>query len=112
MPRLLLHHTIMSGDLCIHFQSIFREQLSVVFVYDCESCVTEADDPQDAVLYFHPAWVSEQQRLALCGQLMGATHFFLASFSCPRLISLRSGQFAIRQCGRFILVSCALCIFA
>ncbi|KAF4519765.1 hypothetical protein B566_EDAN010359 [Ephemera danica] len=80
-----------------------EQQLSVVFVYDCESCVSEADDPQDAVLYFHPAWVSEQQKLALCGQLMGASHFFLASFSCPRMIALRSGQFAIRQCGRFIL---------
>ncbi|XP_059481269.1 uncharacterized protein LOC132200089 [Neocloeon triangulifer] len=80
-----------------------RDNLSVVFVYDCESCVSEADDPQDAIVYFHPQWVSEQQRLALCGQLMGTTHFFLASFSCPKLICLKSGQFAIRQCGRFIL---------
>ncbi|CAB3371779.1 Hypothetical predicted protein [Cloeon dipterum] len=77
--------------------------LSVVFVYDCECCVSEADDPQDAILYFHPQWVSEQQRLALCGQLMGVTHFFLASFSCPKLINLKSGKFAIRQCGRYIL---------
>lgn len=76
----------------------------MVFVYDCESCVSEADDPQDAIIYFNPPWVSEQQRLALCGQLMGTTHFFLASFSCPKQICLRSGQFAIRQCGRFILV--------
>jgi hypothetical protein len=77
-----------------------------VFVYDCEECVSEADDPQDAIVYFHPSWVSEQQRLALCGQLMGATHFFLASFSCPRLICLSSGHFAVRQCGsgRFVLV--------
>lgn len=80
-------------------------ELVIAFVYDTQKCTQEADDPQDAVLFFHPGWVSEQQRLALCGQLMGATYFLLASFSPPRILSLQSGKFAIRIFGRYIVVS-------
>ncbi|XP_067010948.2 BLOC-3 complex member HPS4 isoform X2 [Anabrus simplex] len=79
------------------------KELFIMFVYDTQRCQREEDDPQDAVLYFHPAWVSDQQRLALCGQLMGATHFFLSAFSCPRILSLNSGKFVVRKCGRYIL---------
>lgn len=75
-----------------------------MFVYDTQRCQREEDDPQEAVLYFHPGWVNDQQRLALCGQLMGATQFFLTSFSCPRIIALNSGKFVLRQFGRYILV--------
>lgn len=76
-----------------------------MFVYDCERCQHEEDDPQDAVVYFYPSWVSEQQRLALCGQLIGVTQFFNTSFSPPKILSLQSGKFAIRTVGHFILVS-------
>lgn len=82
-------------------------ELVIAFVYDTQKCTQEADDPQDAVLFFHPGWVSEQQRLALCGQLMGATYFLLASFSPPRILSLQSGKFAIRTFGRYVVVSMA-----
>jgi hypothetical protein len=75
-----------------------------MFVYDTKRCQREEDDPQEAVVYFHPGWVSDQQRLALCGQLMGATQFFLTSFGCPNIIALNSGKFVIRQFGRYILV--------
>jgi hypothetical protein len=84
-----------------------------MFVYDTQRCQREEDDPQEAVLYFHPGWVNDQQRLALCGQLMGATQFFLTSFSCPRIIALNSGKFVIRQFGRYILVRsdcCSVCL--
>lgn len=80
-----------------------NRELVIAFVYDTERCTQEADDPQDAVLFFHPGWVSEQQRLALCGQLMGATYFLLASFSPPRILSLQSGKFAIRAFGRYVV---------
>jgi hypothetical protein len=80
-----------------------------MFVYDTKRCQREEDDPQEAVLYFHPGWVNDQQRLALCGQLMGATQFFLTSFSCPRIIALNSGKFVIRQFGRYILVRSDCC---
>lgn len=80
-----------------------NRELVIAFVYDTQRCTQEADDPQDAVLFFHPGWVSEQQRLALCGQLMGATYFLLASFSPPRILSLQSGKFAIRTFGRYVV---------
>lgn len=80
-----------------------NRELVIAFVYDTQKCTQEADDPQDAVLFFHPGWVSEQQRLALCGQLMGATYFLLASFSAPRILSLQSGKFAIRIFGRYVV---------
>lgn len=78
-------------------------ELFIMFVYDTQRCQKEDDDPQDAVLYFHPTWVSDQQKLALCGQLMGATQFFLSAFSCPRVIALNSGKFVVQQLGQYIL---------
>lgn len=41
----------------------------IVFVYDTLCCTSEEDDPIDAVLYFHPGWVSDTQRHALAGQV-------------------------------------------
>ncbi|KAK6625069.1 hypothetical protein RUM43_005360 [Polyplax serrata] len=75
-------------------QSFCREQV-IVFVYDTGYCQTEADDPQKAVLFFHPHWVSDQQRLALCGQLMGAAHFCSLMFSTPRVLTLQCGKFSV-----------------
>lgn len=77
----------------------------IVFVYDSERCQKEEDDPNNAVVYFYPSWVSEQQRLALCGQLMGVTQFISSAFAPPNIMSLQSGKFAIRNIGHYILVS-------
>lgn len=41
----------------------------IVFVYDTQCCTEEEDDPANAVLYFHPGWVSDTQRHALAGQV-------------------------------------------
>ncbi|XP_049780805.1 uncharacterized protein LOC126182412 [Schistocerca cancellata] len=79
------------------------KELFIMFVYDTQKCQKEEDDPQEAVVYFHPAWVTEQQKMVLCGQLMGATQFFRSSFSCPNILCLNSGKFLVWQCGRFIL---------
>ncbi|XP_071453449.1 uncharacterized protein HPS4 [Hetaerina americana] len=79
------------------------KDFNIVFVYDTQRCQKEDDDPQDALLYFHPGWVSDQQRMALAGQLMGAAHFFLATFSCPKVLTLQRGKFVVRQFGRYIL---------
>lgn len=77
----------------------------IVFVYDTTKCRKEEDDLDQAVIYFHPAWVSLTQRLALAGQLMGV-HFFLAtSFSTPRFITLQGGKFVLKKFGQYILVS-------
>lgn len=76
----------------------------IVFIYDTECCQSEEDDPASAVLYFHPNWVSDHQRLALVGQLMGTTHFLSSVFSRPKMITLESGKFAIRMfTSRYIL---------
>jgi len=81
----------------------FRELL-IVFVYDPRFCTTEADDPQNSILYFHPPWVSSSQKLALSGQLMGIVKFSTSVFSSPSILALRSGKFAIRQFGSLTLV--------
>lgn len=77
--------------------------MMIVFVYDTECCQEEADDPVSAVLYFHPSWVSDIQKLSLCGQLMGTTHFLRESFFQPKIIGLQSGKFVLKQFGRFTL---------
>lgn len=82
----------------------FSREMMIVFVYDTE-CSTEGDDLTNSVLYFHPSWVSDLQKLSLCGQLMGTTHFLKDSFFPPKIISLQSGKFVIKNFGRFILVS-------
>lgn len=59
------------------------------------------DDPLFAIKYFHPSWVSDVQKLALCGQLMGLLNF-CCEFSYPEIISLQNGKFRINRFGRFI----------
>lgn len=77
--------------------------MMIVFVYDTECCQDEADDPVDAVLYFHPSWVSDAQKLSLCGQLMGTIHFLQENFGKTNIISLQNGKFVFKEFGRFIL---------
>ncbi|XP_026467279.1 uncharacterized protein LOC113370807 [Ctenocephalides felis] len=79
------------------------KEMPILFVYDTLHCQTEHDDPSEAVLYFYPSWVSDQQRLALCGQLMGTTYFLKNVFSCPKIIELKSGKFVMKHFGRYIL---------
>lgn len=76
----------------------------IVFVYDTECLKAETDDPVSAVLYFHPSWVSDTQKLALCGQLMGTSYFLKDSFFKARIISLQNGKFILKEFDRFVLV--------
>ncbi|XP_053696198.1 uncharacterized protein LOC128743619 isoform X2 [Sabethes cyaneus] len=76
--------------------------MMIVFVYDTMK-TDEFDDPVKSVIYFHPPWVSETQKLLLCGQLMGTAYFLKEVLSRPRIISLQSGKFAIKSFGRFVL---------
>lgn len=77
----------------------------IVFVYDTERCQHEEDDPADAVLYFHPTWVSDTQKYSLCGQLMGTAHFLRETFGRAKVIALQNGKFVLKEFGRFVLVS-------
>lgn len=79
--------------------------MMIVFVYDTERCQNEEDDPADAVLYFHPTWVSDTQKYSLCGQLMGTAHFLRETFGRAKVISLQNGKFVLKEFGRFVLVS-------
>ncbi|XP_017839556.1 uncharacterized protein LOC108597490 isoform X2 [Drosophila busckii] len=79
------------------------QETQIVFVYDTECLKDEADDPISAVLYFHPSWVSDTQKVALCGQLMGTSYFLKDCFFKPRIIALQNGKFVLRELGRFIL---------
>ncbi|KAM7342339.1 Hermansky-Pudlak syndrome 4 protein isoform 2-T2 [Cochliomyia hominivorax] len=79
------------------------KETMIVFVYDTECLKEEADDPVKAVLYFHPSWVSDTQKVALCGQLMGSSYFLKDCFFKPRIIALQNGKFVFKEFGRFIL---------
>jgi hypothetical protein len=80
--------------------------LQVVFIYDTQRCRKEEDDPREAILYFHPEEIPESRRIAICGQLMGITHFLLDFFSAPKILTLENGKFALRDFGRqYVLVS-------
>ncbi|XP_049873652.1 uncharacterized protein LOC126372113 [Pectinophora gossypiella] len=79
------------------------KEMMIVFVYDTQCCTAEEDDPIDAVLYFHPGWVSDTQRHALAGQVVGTAHCVKSLFSQPVAITLQSGKFIIREYGRYIL---------
>ncbi|XP_028159485.1 uncharacterized protein LOC114352183 [Ostrinia furnacalis] len=79
------------------------KEMMIVFVYDTQCCTAEEDDPVDAVLYFHPGWVSDTQRHALAGQVVGTAHCVKSLFSQPVAITLQSGKFIIREYGRYIL---------
>lgn len=100
------------------------KEMLIVFVYDLEGCKNERefflsrllhmknflvinyitdDDPLRAIKYFHPSWVSEQQKLALCGQLCGMMNFCSDFQTECDFISLKNGKFKIDRFGRFVL---------
>lgn len=83
---------------------IRHREMMIVFVYDTECCQNEEDDPADAVLYFHPTWVSDTQKYSLCGQLMGTAHFLRETFGKAKIVSLQNGKFVLKEFGRFVLV--------
>lgn len=77
----------------------------IVFLYDTQIRLTEEDDPQKAVVYFYPSWVSGNQRMALCGQLIGVTQFLESNFVFPRILALKCGKFMVKKFGRYMMVS-------
>lgn len=76
--------------------------MQLFFVYDLSYCKTETDDPKDAIIYFHPSQVTENQRCIICCQLVGMIQFFQSTFSCPKIITLQKGKFAIKLCSNYL----------
>ncbi|KAG5886850.1 hypothetical protein JTB14_017656 [Gonioctena quinquepunctata] len=73
-----------------------RETL-IVFVYD-----TVRREKNEALIYFHPTWVSAEQKTALCGQIIGTLQCVQSLFCKPEVVSLRSGNFFIMEKGRYL----------
>ncbi|KAK9892501.1 hypothetical protein WA026_020491 [Henosepilachna vigintioctopunctata] len=80
------------------------KETTIAFIYDTKKLQNEEDDPATAILYFHPTWVSDQQKTVLCGQLIGIIHCLRKVFSIPDIITLESGKFCINSIdGRYLL---------
>lgn len=61
------------------------------------------DDPLGALVYFSPSWVSDSQKLMLCGQLVGMMDF-CETFEEIEFISLMNGKFKFEKIGkRFVM---------
>ncbi|XP_060534855.1 uncharacterized protein LOC132707153 [Cylas formicarius] len=79
------------------------KETTIIFVYDTERPRTEHDEPSSAILYFHPTWVSDQQKTALCGQIIGTITCARSIFGAPRVVGLQTGKFYVVENGRYIL---------
>lgn len=91
---------LFSKELYIIF---FRETI-IIFLYDTKYVQKEEDDPAKAILYFHPTWASDQQKNALCGQLVGTYTCVKSFLGRPKIIALQTGKFFMLENGRYILV--------
>ncbi|KAH1002771.1 uncharacterized protein LOC109539341 isoform X2 [Dendroctonus ponderosae] len=80
------------------------KETTIIFLYDTELLKREEDDPNSAILYFHPGWVSDHQKTALCGQLMGTVLCLRSILAMPKILALQTGKFCLIENGRFILV--------
>nr|XP_022900128.1 uncharacterized protein LOC111413404 [Onthophagus taurus] len=80
------------------------KEMMIVFVYDTKAVEDAENDGFDGIVYFHPNWVPEQQRTALCGQVIGTAHCLKSIFSSPRIISLQTGKFFISDFSRYLMV--------
>ncbi|XP_066138280.1 uncharacterized protein HPS4 isoform X2 [Euwallacea fornicatus] len=80
------------------------KQTTIIFLYDIELLKHEEDDPNSAILYFYPTWVSDHQKTALCGQLIGTVLCLRGLFSMPKIVCLQTGKFCLIENGRYILV--------
>uniref|UniRef100_T1J2N8 CCZ1/INTU/HSP4 first Longin domain-containing protein n=1 Tax=Strigamia maritima TaxID=126957 RepID=T1J2N8_STRMM len=79
------------------------DEVQIFFVYDTAYVLNEYDDPQNAIIYFHPDDLSDTVRCTLCCQLMGILQFCKSVFSPPKMINLQTKKFAIKVTGRFAL---------
>lgn len=76
----------------------------IFFVYDREAVTKESDPPENAIVYFYPPSASIEDRISICGQLIGMSHF-IHSFigSRPALCKLQTEKVATVQSGKFTM---------
>ena len=77
-------------------------------VYDSGVLTREEDDPASAVLYYRPRSTPTTARTALAGQLAGVVHFCRAAYGTPKMVTTRLAHVALKDYGRFVLVSLKL----
>ncbi|XP_077509424.1 Hermansky-Pudlak syndrome 4 protein isoform X2 [Amblyomma americanum] len=76
----------------------------LLIVYDRDLCIKEEDDPNDAIVFFHPADVPTAQKCELSCQLVGVVHFFDSCFDTPRAVELWNTRVAIRVLANYVVV--------
>ncbi|XP_064612866.1 LOW QUALITY PROTEIN: uncharacterized protein LOC135476687 [Liolophura sinensis] len=68
----------------------------IFFVYDHTTLQKEEDDLKDAIVYFSPPSVDDDDQCALCGQLMGMVSFFQATWGAkPHFYHLTNQKFVL-----------------
>lgn len=63
----------------------------------------EEDDLKDAILYFYPPFVEENDQCAMCGQLMGMSEYLSSTLSQspPCIFSLKNGKYCLKRIGDY-----------
>ncbi|KAJ7387366.1 melanosome assembly [Desmophyllum pertusum] len=76
----------------------------IFFVYDREAVKKEADPPENAIVYFYPPSASIEDRISVCGQLIGMSHFMHSFISArPALCKLTTEKVATIHSGKYTL---------
>ncbi|CAH3029948.1 unnamed protein product [Porites evermanni] len=76
----------------------------IFFVYDREAVKKEADPPENAIVYFYPPSASIEDRISICGQLIGMSHFIHGFIgSRPALCKMQTEKVATVHSGKYTL---------
>ncbi|XP_020613923.1 Hermansky-Pudlak syndrome 4 protein homolog [Orbicella faveolata] len=76
----------------------------IFFVYDREAVKKEADPPENAIIYFYPPSASMEDRISICGQLIGVSHFMHGFIGArPALCKLQTEKVATVHSGQYTL---------
>ncbi|XP_072390222.1 uncharacterized protein HPS4 [Diabrotica undecimpunctata] len=78
------------------------KEIHILFIYDTQK--SQEDDEIGPILYFHPMWVPQEQKAALCGQVVGTIQCMKNIFSKPDVITLVNGKFVIIEHKQFFFV--------
>ncbi|XP_073257295.1 uncharacterized protein [Porites lutea] len=77
----------------------------IFFVYDREAVKKEADPPENAIVYFYPPSASIEDRISICGQLIGMSHFIHGFIgSRPALCKMQTEKVATVHSGKYTLM--------
>ncbi|XP_061197245.1 uncharacterized protein LOC133205442 [Saccostrea echinata] len=82
-----------------------KNGVGVFFIYDHTMLQKEEDDLKDAILYFYPPFVEENDQCAMCGQLMGMSEFLSTTLSKspPCIFALKHGKYCLKRIGDYSL---------